>query len=236
LQRIALSGKVQLVMQRSEAEEHLRVIRSLMEKATLYRAISAPTALVGGLLSLVVGGLLAGPWSGTAEHRWWFFGPWCLVLGLTGAANAYFIHRDAQRRGDPFFSPGMRMALKALAPSHVVAGFATLLALIFGMTGVEHTRAHYVLPSVWCVTYGLGLLAMEHFAPRSLVWLGWSFLFAGLAATALCFFGFGTLLPAGVSPIQVANATMALTFGLFHLIYAVCAWPRAGAGGHDSIG
>ena len=36
---------------RSEAEEHLRVIRSLMEKATIYRAISAPTALLGGVLS-----------------------------------------------------------------------------------------------------------------------------------------------------------------------------------------
>ena len=37
---------------RSEAEEHLRVIRSLMEKATIYRALSAPAALVGGLLTI----------------------------------------------------------------------------------------------------------------------------------------------------------------------------------------
>ena len=36
--------------ERTRAEEHLRVIRSLMERATIYRAISAPTALVGGLL------------------------------------------------------------------------------------------------------------------------------------------------------------------------------------------
>ena len=34
------------------AEEHLRAIRLLMERATIYRAISAPTALVGGLLSV----------------------------------------------------------------------------------------------------------------------------------------------------------------------------------------
>ncbi len=39
----------------SEAEEHLRVIRSLMERGTIYRAISAPVALAGGLCS--IGGL-----------------------------------------------------------------------------------------------------------------------------------------------------------------------------------
>ena len=37
---------------RPKAEEDLRVIRSLMERATVYRAISAPTALVAGLLSI----------------------------------------------------------------------------------------------------------------------------------------------------------------------------------------
>ena len=36
--------------QRAKAEHDLRVIRSLMERATVYRAISAPTALLGGLL------------------------------------------------------------------------------------------------------------------------------------------------------------------------------------------
>ena len=37
---------------RFRAEEDLRVIRTLMERATVYRAISAPTALVGGVLSI----------------------------------------------------------------------------------------------------------------------------------------------------------------------------------------
>ena len=34
------------------AGSQLRVIRSLMERATIYRSLSAPTAFVGGLLSL----------------------------------------------------------------------------------------------------------------------------------------------------------------------------------------
>jgi len=44
--------------ERSRGEEHLRVIRSLMERATIYRAISAPTALLGGLLALATSGTI----------------------------------------------------------------------------------------------------------------------------------------------------------------------------------
>ena len=196
-----------------------------MEKATIYRAISAPTALVGGLLSLVTGGLLAGPLRDLAEDPLWFFGPWAVVLALTGAANGFFLSREAHRRGDPFFSPGMRMAIKALLPAHVMAGFVTGLTIL-GLRSFYTARIYLALPGLWCLAYGLGLLAMEHFAPRSLVWLGWSFLLAGLASAAIFFLGFGGILPTGINPVVITNVTMALTFGLLHLIYAAATWPR----------
>ena len=95
-------------MNPSEAEEHLRIIRSLMERATIYRAISAPTALVGGLASLAVGSLLhfapqrvsfADPISDEATV---FLVAWGLVLLLTGGANFWFLTREARRPGGPF--------------------------------------------------------------------------------------------------------------------------------------
>ena len=43
---------------RAAAEENLRVIRNLMERATVYRAISAPSALVAGLLSTLAAGFV----------------------------------------------------------------------------------------------------------------------------------------------------------------------------------
>lgn len=220
------------MMNRSEAEEHLRVIRSLMEKATVYRAVSAPTAFLGGMISLITGLLLAFPFREAAVHPAWFFGPWLGVLVITGAANFHFLRRDAERRGDPFFSPGMKMALKALAPAHLVAAMATAL-LLMGAMGLYGTPVHLLLPVIWCVAYGLGLLAMEHFAPRSLVFLGWGFLVAGLAACAVLFFAAPAALPPAVSLTQMANLAMAGTFGLFHLVYAVCAWPRSA---HAALG
>ena len=214
-------------MNRTEAEEHLRVIRSLMEKATIYRAISAPTALVGGLLSTLAGIVLVWPVRETAGEPAVFFCAWLAVLGITAAANALFLRRDARRRGDAFISPGMRMALTALAPSHVAAGFATALAA-WEAAGVHATQLHLSLPAFWCVLHGFGLLATAHFAPRSIARLGWAFLIAGLGALGLFVVGFGSILPEGVSPARISNAVMALTFGLLHLLYAACTWPRAG--------
>jgi hypothetical protein len=73
------------------------------------------------------------------------------------------------------------------------------------------------------ILYGLGLLGTQHFAPRSIVYLGWAFLAAGLLGLVGLqrdlVHSVGSLLCAG-------NLAMGVTFGGFHLIYAVCAWPR----------
>jgi hypothetical protein len=47
-----LSAKVIAMSTTEVALENLRIIRSLMEKAHIYRAVSAPAALTGGLLAL----------------------------------------------------------------------------------------------------------------------------------------------------------------------------------------
>jgi hypothetical protein len=108
----------------------------------------------------------------------------------------------------------MRLALVALAPSFVLAG---ALTLFLGPTSFQN------LVPFWISLYGVGLLSTSHFAPRSLVWLGWAFVFAGIVALSLAW-SFSSEDPG--SGVLVAQAAMALTFGLFHLIYAACTWPR----------
>jgi len=223
LQSEALCCKVR-GMNRTEAEEHLRVIRSLMEKATIYRAISAPTALVGGLASVMVGGAFAGVAEAGSEMPLVFIGVWLGVLAVTAAMNAFFIRREALLRGEPFVSAGMKMALRALLPSHLTAAVATGIAVAFHNT-VQLAGLYLMLPYIWCCLYGMGLLSMSHFAPRSITRLGWAFLLAGLASTGWAVFGFSGLFNGGE---RQAYVVMAITFGLFHLIYAACTWPRAG--------
>ena len=205
---------------RAEAEENLRVIRSLMEKATVYRAISAPSALVGGVLAVAVSSLLIylqrDPYS--AEFpSWTYFGlPWLGVLALTGAANVYFLWHDAKRRGDAFISGGMRLAIRALLPGFFVAG-------VFSAFLLRSMELLAPLAGIWVLCYGLALLATVDFAPRSIARLGWSFLLCGIGLT-VAMLGFGG--DFFTNPGRSANLIMGATFGLLHLIYAACTWPR----------
>lgn len=192
------------------AEEHLRAIRQLMERATVYRAISAPAALVGGLLSVCASGaMLVLP--GIADSRV-FFALWTAVLLVTSAANAAFIWRGAHRRGEPLISPGMKVALRSVLPALFAgAAISAILAAV---------RAPALLSVLfWLLFYGLALLSTMNFAPQSIVALGWAFLLTSLAA-------FGSLIAPSVEIRHLPELIMGATFGLYHLVYAGCTWPR----------
>ncbi len=195
----------------TEAEEHLRVIRTLMERATIYRAISAPTALVGGVTA-VIAALCSKRWP---QH---FFGWWLLALAITLSANTIFIWRAAAKRHEPLFSPSFKLALVALFPPCLAGGIISLLiAHVLG--------SRIVVAIVWTIFYGLALLATAHFSPRSLVILGWAFLLTGICAFILQFSS-AAFIGVPFSSDEIGSYVMGVTFGLFHLVYAVCTWPR----------
>jgi hypothetical protein len=197
--------------EREQAEEHLRVIRSLMERATIYRAISAPSALIGGLLTVAldVGLGIAHVQDGRTVTLLWV-----TICAIQLAINGWFLHRDAIRRGEPFFSTGMKVALRSVLPSFLLGALATAIL-------AEYPATLYI---VWCLCYGLGLLAAAHFAPRSIGILGRAFWVAG---TVGILFLVRTIHEAVLSPAVefVTLHFMGLTFGLFHLIYAACVRP-----------
>jgi hypothetical protein len=66
---------------------------------------------------------------------------------------------------------------------------------------------------MWILFYGLGLLAAASFAPRSMKWLGRAFFGAGL----VCCVGLPRVGGAGH---VAAVGSMAVTFGMFHVVYA----------------
>lgn len=202
------------------------MIRSLMERATIYRAISAPSALVGGVLSLIAAACLDFGYrplrtADLSGYERVFLTAWLAVLILTAAANAWILWHEAGRRHETFFSAGMRLALRALLPSALCAAFFTLALAWLGEV--------IVLPPFWMLFYGLGLLATAHFAPRSIFWLGWAFLTAALCSFASLYLvsmdGGGDEHGAYL----LSNIVMGAAFGIFHLIYAACTWPRKAA-------
>jgi hypothetical protein len=209
--------------ERKRAEEHLRVIRTLMERATIYRAISAPTALVGSILALA---LSATVW--VREHHWAANAPavmrhisarrfaslWLGALAIVIGVNTFFVWRQAQRDGRPFISPSLKLALRSILPCLV---FPAAVTIWFFCDGYEFDN-ELLLVRIWIAFYGLSLIATQHFAPRSLVLLGWGFLLTGAGMTVAT-----RQLEYYATPL-VPNVAMGFSFGLYHLVYAMCVW------------
>ena len=188
---------------REEAAQQLRVIRSVIERATIVRALSGETALVGGAAAL------AAAWLSDGRHDWawasWWFGGLALVLAFNGLQ--IFRMKAAHQR--PFWSAGLRVALRGATPSLVAGGF---LGLLFVRSGADRPAA-----CLWIVHYGLALLAIREFAPKSMVWLGWAFVAFGVTGLAAV----TNVIHVPLLWIQNLNGShlMAIAFGGFHLIY-----------------
>ncbi len=185
-----------------------------MERATVYRSLSAPTALVGGLLSL--GGFATAYYAKHHRHHplssTEFLIVWLVILGLTCLAITIFLSRGPKQRGEPFFSSGMKCALTSVLPAFFTAGILTF---------VIHRPIH--LAMMWISLYGMGLLATQYFAPRSLIILGSTFFISGgilLATWKHLFMPPGHEEPSAL----VVSGIMAATFGGYHLAYAAAVW------------
>lgn len=200
------------------ALENLRVIRSLMEKAHIYRAISAPAALVGGGLS-VIGFLLCSQPKGASTRPEEFLTIWLTILAITGSMNLFLLAREARKRGQPFISDGMRAAFRALVPPLLVGG-------VLGIGLVVWSHAYAMAALIWILCYGLALLSTVSFSPRSLIRLGWLFVISGLVLFCLWAGSDGDarLIPFRMGVIGdegIAGFAMAATFGLLHIGYGI---------------
>jgi hypothetical protein len=188
---------------REEAAEQLREIRSMMERATIFRALSGETALIGGAVALAVA------WASEKRPGWSWSGWWLAGLALVLAFNVFQIFRMRAGHHRPFWSPGLRLALRGALPSLIAGGF---LGLLFVRGGSNQAAA-----CLWILHYGLALLAIREFAPKSMVWLGWAFVVFGVGCLASVT-GVVDLAPEWTRHVN-GSRLMAIAFGGFHLVY-----------------
>ena len=201
------------------ALDHLRIIRTLMERASIYRAVSAPAALIGGLLALAVA------WYGFRQNIFSkdmkgisnsfrsaeFLQAWLGVLAVCSIINVFLLSRESRGKGQPLIADGFRMALRSIAPPMLTGGVLGICLIHYDdiVTGAL----------TWILCYGLALHATSGFAPRSIIVLARAFIISGQALTIFYFWN-GRL---GMFQRSEAPASLflGLTFGLFHVIYAV---------------
>ena len=148
---------------------------------------------------------------------------WLGALAIVLALNVFFVWRKAQRDRRPFISPSMKLALRSILPCLIFPAATTIWFFYDGYTADNEL----LLVRIWIGFYGLALIATQHFAPRSLVWLGWAFLITAAAMMVA-----SRQLEYYSTPL-VPNLAMGFTFGLYHLIYAACVWKSPMRAGNE---
>lgn len=198
-------------MEDPRAAENLQVIRTLMERAALYRRALAPVSFAAGTLGLAAGAL---GWLADLDGARSFGCYWMLVaVGVLGVSVG-IMRRQALREGEPFWSPPARRVAQAMLPAlgaGLLAG-----ALIVAPAWRDPLHAWW-LPGVWMVLFGCSIHAAGFFLHRGIKLLGWVF---ALAGCVLLLYVNARSHAAGLPSLRLAHWVMGATFGGLHLLYA----------------
>jgi hypothetical protein len=196
-------------MQSNWAAEHLLVIRTLMERAAIYRRALAPILLALGVLGA---GAATGGWLLHIETPRGFIGFWSGV-GLLGISAAYLLARQqALKLGEAFWSAPTRRVTQALLPPLFV-GFAGSSAA--ALCAKEGGWATALIVPLWMVLYGCAVHAAGFFMPRGMKLFGWGFILLGCGLAArVCLAG-------PTWSVLTAHGVMGASFGGLHLAYGL---------------
>ena len=137
--------------------------------------------------------------------RW--LGVWMIEAAVSCLIGAVATFEKARKADTPLFSqPGRKFAL-GLAPPLVAGALLTLVLFRAGSAAV--------LPGLWLLLYGAGVMTAGAFSVRVVPAMGVAFMVLGGVAL--------------VSPAAWGDALMAAGFGGLHLIFgAIIAWRYGG--------
>ncbi|MBI3876617.1 MAG: hypothetical protein HY300_11825 [Verrucomicrobia bacterium] len=196
-------------MQPNWAEENLQVIRTLMERAALYRRALAPAmlstgavgvvaAIIGWSVEITTPRLVTAFWMATAV----------CAIGVAFAC----IRQQAIRAREPLLSAPTQRIMQAMLP----AIFSGMMAGI--LLGLPEGSGHiptWWLPSIWMGTYGCAVHSAGFFMPRGIKLFGWV-----MILSAVSMFYYMTKQP-DVPPMRNFHVVMGIGFGATHLAYGI---------------
>lgn len=203
-------------MQSNWAEENLQVIRTLMERAGLYRRALAPVMLTVSLLGL------GGGFTGEAlklESVSSFFALWLMVALIAVGLALLIVRRQALRSAEEFWTPPTRKICLAMMPA-LTAGFL-IAAIPFVVAGGPASARIY--PVVWSLLYGCALHSAGQFISRGVRLLGWAFVLSSVVIGCLVVSSeaHGGLRDEAGSRLFKPHVLMGFVFGGFHLLAAI---------------
>jgi len=193
-------------MESNWASEHLQTIRTLMERAALYRRALAPLMLGTGIIGLAAA--ILPQFVAVRDNR--AFALYWMAVGITALLlTLLLVRRQALGDQEEFWSSPTRRVTGALMPPFI-AGFAVAAFLV--LYGQVFQSLAWVAGSVWAILYGCALNAAGFFTSRGLALFG----------RVLVLLGCGLLLASPVVPGDVPDAAhylMGTIFGLLQIAY-----------------
>jgi hypothetical protein len=195
-------------MDSSWASDHLQTIRTLMERAALYRRALAPIMLIVGVLGSLVS--LFAVASGKFNSNQSFAVLWLLTALVSLSAAYVLVRRQALKEQEAFWSPPTRRVSQALMPGFLAGALAGAMVAI---AGDQFLRAAWLLAIGWVMAYGCALHAAGFFMERGIKLFGITF----VSTASVLLIAAAFLLP--LQSTHAAHLIMGVYFGAAHLLY-----------------
>jgi MFS family permease len=185
----------------ARAMDNLRFIRETMEAAATFTAVSGWGTVVIGVTAIAAAALAAAAHDTTS----WIL-IWLCEAALSVAISVYTMALKARAAKLPLWSEPARKILFSFAPP-MIGG--ALLTLVFFQRGLVP-----LLPGVWMLLYGIGVVAAGTFSVRIVPVMGVAFMLVGTIAL--------------FAPSSLSTQYMAAGFGGLHLFFGTLIARRHG--------
>ena len=176
------------------AMDNLRYIRETMERATAFTAISGWGEVAIGVTALLASVVAARQLTNTM-----WLAVWVVEGTISLLIAGWSMDRKARAAQMPLVSGPGRKAVFSLSPPIIAGGLLTIVLFRAGLTNV--------IPGVWLLLYGTGVITGGMFSVPAVPIMG------------ICFMGLGAA--ALFVPAQFANWFMAAGFGGLHIVFGV---------------
>lgn len=183
------------------AMDDLRYIRETMENASSFTAISGWGQVAVGLT-----GMSAGLLAGRQQSREMWLAVWLVAALLSVVIGTLSTGWKANRAKMPLVSGPVRKFVLSFAPA-IVAG-ALLTPVLVG------EGRYALLPGVWLLLYGAGVITGGAFSVKAVPAMGLCFMVAGAVAL--------------FAPASAGNWMMMAAFGGLHVVFGVLIARRYG--------
>ncbi|HKS74673.1 MAG TPA: hypothetical protein VJQ82_15830 [Terriglobales bacterium] len=181
--------------------DDLRYIRETMERSSFFTAVPGWGQVATGIVALGAAYIASRQVTSAAWLKIWLG---AAVIAVSIALPAIWI--KAQRAGLPLTSgPGKKFAISFLPP---VAAGALMTAVLY------RTDVITVLPGMWLLLYGAGIITGGTFSVAIVPVMGGCFMFTGILAL--------------LAPASWSNLLMAAGFGGLHIVFGILIARRYG--------